>query len=95
MTYWSLKRQVKAEIIKSKYPIEKATELMPRILEQLGLRVQIENEVYRLHNTASKSQEFVLLTSVTNYCCEIWKEIPSIKRGAYTFLRMLQYLMIQ
>lgn len=50
--YWSMKRQIKTELIKSKYAQDAVKELIPIVMDQMGLRSQLQNEIFKLHSIA-------------------------------------------
>jgi len=56
LLYWSLKRTIKGELIKSKYSLNDIKSLIPKILDQHNLKVKLKNEIYRLHQEALKRQ---------------------------------------
>lgn len=56
LLYWSLKRTIKGELIKSKYSLSEVKSLIPKVLEQHNLKVKLKNEIFRLHQEAMKDQ---------------------------------------
>jgi hypothetical protein len=56
--YWSLKRAIKGELIKSKYSLDDIKKLIPQIMKQNGYDVEIQNAIYQLHKNASANTKY-------------------------------------
>ncbi len=60
--YWSLKKQLKAELIKSKYSKDQCRECIPKIVEQQGCKIQLQNEICRLNEKIEfKSKKYAAI----------------------------------
>ena len=50
-TYWNLKRLLKEEIIKPKYKVADVHEILPRLVKEMGLDIQLKNKINEIHET--------------------------------------------
>jgi hypothetical protein len=48
-TYWNLKRLLKEEIIKPKYKAGDVHDIIPRLVKEMGLDIQLKNKVNEIH----------------------------------------------
>ena len=49
VVYWSVKRSIKSELIKSKYKLKDIPSSIPTVLEEKGMKVKIQNEIFRIY----------------------------------------------
>lgn len=47
--YWSVKRSIKSELIKSKYKLKDISSSIPTVLDEKGMKVKIQNEIFRIY----------------------------------------------
>lgn len=62
--YWSIKKMLKAELIKSKYAKEQCKELIPKAMEQNGFKVHLQNEITKIYEEMLTTS--TKLAAVTN-----------------------------